>query len=245
MTVTAPPRPPRPSDPVDREEIEALVEALIEEARQRARAPPPDLRGFRALVALVVVAVSTVVDRSTQPDTASPALAARSEWSGRSGDAEDCLHDHPRWPRDRKRRALRTERRRERAAKADPHRRGHAQLVIRRAEARLRGPVSGGSVSVMSVDGSAPRLLATRSAAVLHGRRMGEGSRSCVLCLSRLALGRLRHEHRWERAAEAGAKRVARCSRLVARRAEDRFRELAAPASSEIFVVNADGSGRA
>ncbi len=37
MTVTAPPRPPRPSDPVDREELEALVEALIEEARQRAR----------------------------------------------------------------------------------------------------------------------------------------------------------------------------------------------------------------
>jgi predicted Zn-dependent protease len=37
MSVTAPPRPPRPSDPVDREELEALVEALIEEARQRAR----------------------------------------------------------------------------------------------------------------------------------------------------------------------------------------------------------------
>ena len=34
MTVTAPPRPPRQSDPVDREEVEALVEALFEEARQ-------------------------------------------------------------------------------------------------------------------------------------------------------------------------------------------------------------------
>jgi Tol biopolymer transport system component len=31
-----------------------------------------------ALVALAVVAVSTVVDRATQPDTASPALAASS-----------------------------------------------------------------------------------------------------------------------------------------------------------------------
>ena len=35
MTVTAPPRPPRPSDPVARGEIDAIVEALIEEARQR------------------------------------------------------------------------------------------------------------------------------------------------------------------------------------------------------------------
>ena len=78
MTVTAPPRPPRPSDPVDREELEALVEALIEEARQRARRRRRIYAASAALVALVVVAVSTVVDRTTQPDTASPALAARS-----------------------------------------------------------------------------------------------------------------------------------------------------------------------
>ena len=37
MSVTSPPRPPRPSDPVTHDELEALVEALIEEARQRAR----------------------------------------------------------------------------------------------------------------------------------------------------------------------------------------------------------------
>ena len=85
MTVTAPPRPPRPSDPVDREEIEALVEALIEEARQRARRRRRIYAASVALVALVVVAVSTVVDRTTQPDTASPALAARS--SGLAGAA--------------------------------------------------------------------------------------------------------------------------------------------------------------
>jgi Tol biopolymer transport system component len=78
MTVTAPPRPPRPSDPVDREELEALVEALIEEARQRARRRRRIYAASAALVALVVVAVSAAVDRSTQPDTASPALAARS-----------------------------------------------------------------------------------------------------------------------------------------------------------------------
>ena len=85
MTVTAPPRPPRPSDPVDREELEALVEALIEEARQRARRRRRIYAASAALVALVVVAVSSVVDRTTQPDTASPALAARS--SGLAGAA--------------------------------------------------------------------------------------------------------------------------------------------------------------
>jgi hypothetical protein len=44
VSVTAPPRPPRSSgpgndrdQPIDREELEAIVEALIEEARQRAR----------------------------------------------------------------------------------------------------------------------------------------------------------------------------------------------------------------
>jgi hypothetical protein len=37
VTVTAPPRPPRPNDPVRHGEFEALVEALIEEARQRAQ----------------------------------------------------------------------------------------------------------------------------------------------------------------------------------------------------------------
>ena len=51
VTVTVPPRPPRPSDPVDREELEALVEALIEEARQRAR------RRRRRYAAGLVVAV--------------------------------------------------------------------------------------------------------------------------------------------------------------------------------------------
>ena len=78
VSVTAPPRPPRPSDPVDREELEALVEALFEEARQRARRRRRIYAASVALVALVVVAVSAVLQRSTQPDTASPAFAARS-----------------------------------------------------------------------------------------------------------------------------------------------------------------------
>ena len=85
MSVTTPPRPPRQSEPIDRDELEALVEALIEEARQRARRRRRIYATAVALVALVVAAVSTVVDRATQPDTASRALAARS--SGLAGAA--------------------------------------------------------------------------------------------------------------------------------------------------------------
>jgi hypothetical protein len=59
VTVTAPPRPPRPSDRVDREEIEALVEALIDEARQRARRRRQRHTGA-VLLALVVVLAAYV-----------------------------------------------------------------------------------------------------------------------------------------------------------------------------------------
>jgi Tol biopolymer transport system component len=78
VTVTAPPRPPGPSDPVDREEVEALVEALIEEARKRARRRRRIYGSAVALVALVALAVSAVLQRGSQPDAASPALAAGS-----------------------------------------------------------------------------------------------------------------------------------------------------------------------
>ena len=43
VSVTAPPRPPRdsgPSDPVDREQVEALVEALIEEVQSWIKTAP-------------------------------------------------------------------------------------------------------------------------------------------------------------------------------------------------------------
>ena len=68
MSVSAPPRPPRQGDPVDREGLDALVEALIEEARQRARRRRIYAASV-ALVALVALAVSAVLQRSTQPDT--------------------------------------------------------------------------------------------------------------------------------------------------------------------------------
>ena len=87
MTRTAPPRPRRPSDPVDREELEALVEALFEEARQRARRRRRIYAASVALVALVVVAVSSAVDRSTQPRHRFPGARRTIQWSGRSGES--------------------------------------------------------------------------------------------------------------------------------------------------------------
>jgi Tol biopolymer transport system component len=77
VTVTAPPRPPRPSDPVSREELEALVEALIEEARQRARRRRQKYAAVAGSVALVAAVVLTVIERTTRSQTASPALAAQ------------------------------------------------------------------------------------------------------------------------------------------------------------------------
>ena len=74
MTATAP---PRPSNPGDREEIEALVEALIEEARQRTRRRRRRNGAIMTLVALVGLAVFAVIGRSAQSQTASPALSAR------------------------------------------------------------------------------------------------------------------------------------------------------------------------
>ncbi len=77
MSVTAPPRPPRQSDPVDREELEALVEALIEEARQRAQRRRRRNAAVVTLVALVGVAVFAVLGRSAQSQTAAPVVSAR------------------------------------------------------------------------------------------------------------------------------------------------------------------------
>jgi len=78
VAVTAPPRPPRSSDPVDREELEARVEALIEEARRRARRRRRIYAASVALVALVGIALYVGFERTGQSQTASLAPAARS-----------------------------------------------------------------------------------------------------------------------------------------------------------------------
>jgi TolB protein len=77
VAVTAPPRPPRSGDPVDREELEARVEALIEEARRRARRRRRIYTASVALAAVVGIALYVGFGRIGQSQTASPAPAER------------------------------------------------------------------------------------------------------------------------------------------------------------------------
>ena len=79
MTVTAP---PRPSDPVDRQEVEALVEALIEEARQRAQRRRRIRMAAVACVILVGATVFAVFERTAASQNSSPTLTAKSGVTG-------------------------------------------------------------------------------------------------------------------------------------------------------------------
>jgi hypothetical protein len=82
VTVTAPPRPPRPTDPIDRKEVEALVEALFEEARQVARRRRRVRLAILASVALVAATALAIFERTAESQNSSPALTARSLISG-------------------------------------------------------------------------------------------------------------------------------------------------------------------
>ena len=82
MTITAPPRPPRPSDPVDRQEVEALVEALFEEARQRARRRRRVRLAIVACMLLVGATALAVFERTAESQNSSPPATARSIVSG-------------------------------------------------------------------------------------------------------------------------------------------------------------------
>jgi Tol biopolymer transport system component len=88
MTVSAPPRPPAPARtapdnrPLDREEIEALVEALIEEARRETRRRHRRYWALAALAALVGAVILILLDGGAASQTASPALSARSGAAG-------------------------------------------------------------------------------------------------------------------------------------------------------------------
>jgi Tol biopolymer transport system component len=80
MSVTAPPRPPRPDrseEPLNREEIEALVEALIEEVRQETRRRRRRNAAIVTLVALVGAALFAVFGRSAKSQSAPAGLTAR------------------------------------------------------------------------------------------------------------------------------------------------------------------------
>ncbi len=74
MSVTAP---PRPSDPVDRQEVEDLVEALIEEARQRARRRRCVRMAVVACLVLVGASVFAVFERTAKSQNSYPAHTAK------------------------------------------------------------------------------------------------------------------------------------------------------------------------
>jgi Tol biopolymer transport system component len=88
MTVSDPPRPPAPartapdSKPLEREEIEALVQALIEEARRETRRRRRRYWAVAALLAVVGVAVLILLERGAASEPASPAPPARSGAAG-------------------------------------------------------------------------------------------------------------------------------------------------------------------
>jgi Tol biopolymer transport system component len=83
MTVFAPPRSPSPArtapdnEPLDREEIEALVEALIEEARRETRRRHRRYWAIAALLVFVGVVVLILLQSGAASQPASPALSGR------------------------------------------------------------------------------------------------------------------------------------------------------------------------
>ena len=83
MTVSAPPRPPAPArtapdtKPLEREEIEVLVEALIEEARRETRRRHRTYWAVAGLVAFVGVVVLILLEGGAASQISSPALSAR------------------------------------------------------------------------------------------------------------------------------------------------------------------------
>src|SRR5580765_6019470 len=77
MTISAQPRPPGPSDPVDGDEFDALVEALIKEARRRARRRRLAFASVAGVVALADVSVFALLDRTARSPGSSPGPFAK------------------------------------------------------------------------------------------------------------------------------------------------------------------------
>jgi hypothetical protein len=83
VTVSTPTRPPSPArdapqgKPLEREEIEALVEALIEEATREMHRRRRRYWALAALVTVVGVVVLILLEGRAASQTASPAVSAQ------------------------------------------------------------------------------------------------------------------------------------------------------------------------
>jgi Tol biopolymer transport system component len=96
VTVSAPPR-PRLGDPVDRDELEALVNALIEEARRRARRRRLIYAAIAAAVALVGSVLLIVFAHGAQSRIAPPAVAPRTAVAGGAARSRIAFIGYPRF----------------------------------------------------------------------------------------------------------------------------------------------------
>jgi hypothetical protein len=91
MSVTAPLRPPRPdrsNEPLERDQIEALVEALIEEARQETRRRRRRYWAAAALLAFAGVILLILLEGGAASNPASSALSARSSLAAAAGNSK-------------------------------------------------------------------------------------------------------------------------------------------------------------
>jgi TolB protein len=81
MTISAPPRQPRLNDPVTHGEFDALVEALIEEARQRARRRRRRRGAMAIIVALAGAGLFAVLDHTVLSGNGSSALSEQAAFA--------------------------------------------------------------------------------------------------------------------------------------------------------------------
>jgi Tol biopolymer transport system component len=88
MSVSAPPRPPRPDDPARQDEFDALVEALIKEARQRAQRRRRRYAAVAALIALLGANLFALTNRGGQTPHASLPLSPRPSLAAGTADAK-------------------------------------------------------------------------------------------------------------------------------------------------------------